>query len=164
MDSSLVFVSRVILQDKEVVFSQLMKPYSKNNTPTYSKSAIYKLTCNTCKQAYVCQTSRSLKLHFQEHIWYIRNNNPQSAYAQHILQNQHEYGTMDNIMAMVKPLMNNTMLIPYEQLFIQSLHQEGKLIAVQHPGKPNLLFQLNIYPSYTPRDKTSGSVSLAPNT
>jgi hypothetical protein len=95
---------------------------------------------------------------------YIRHNNPQSAFAQHILQNQHKYGTMDNIMTLLKPLKNNTMLIPCEQLFIQSLHQEGKLIAEQHPGEPNLLFQLVIDPSYTPRDGTSRSISPTPNT
>ena len=44
------------------------------------------------------------------------------------------------------------MLIPYKQLFIQSLHQEGKLIAEQHPGEQNLLFQLVIDLSYTSQD------------
>jgi len=37
------------------------------------------------------------QIHFQEHIRYIRNNNPQLAFALHILQNQHEYGHMNNI-------------------------------------------------------------------
>jgi hypothetical protein len=67
-------------------------------------------------------------------------------------------------MTLLKPLKNNTLLIPYEQLFIQSLHQEGRLIAEQHPGEPNLLFELIIDPSYKPRDKTSRSVSLTLNT
>jgi len=67
--------------------SRLMKPNTVNNKPYYNRSGIYKLTCNTCKLAYVGQTSCSLKLRFQEHIRYMRHNNPQSAYAQHILQN-----------------------------------------------------------------------------
>jgi hypothetical protein len=58
-------------------------------------------------------------------------------------------------MTQPKPLKNNTMLIPYEQLFIQSIHQEGKLVIEQHPGERNLLFQLVIDPSFTPRDETS---------
>jgi hypothetical protein len=45
-----------------------MKPNTTNNTPYYNRSGIYKLTCNTYKLAYVGQTSRSLKLRFQEHI------------------------------------------------------------------------------------------------
>jgi hypothetical protein len=95
--------------------SQLTKSNAKNGTPPHHKSGIYKLTCNTCKLAYIGQTSRSLKLQYQEHIRYIKNNNPQSAYTQHILQNQHEYSTMDNIMNLLKPLNNTAMLIPYEQ-------------------------------------------------
>jgi len=47
-----------------------MKPNTDNNTPYYNRSGIYKLTCNTCKLAYVGQTSQSLKLRFQEHIRY----------------------------------------------------------------------------------------------
>ena len=44
--------------------SQFMKPNTNNNAPYYNRSGNYKLTCNTCKLAYVGQTSRSLKLPF----------------------------------------------------------------------------------------------------
>ena len=83
---------------------------------------------------------------------------------QHILQNQQEYGTMDNIIYLLKPLNNAAMLIPYEQLFIQSLHQERKLIAEQYPDEQNTLFQLVIDPSYTLHDIMDGSISPRPNT
>jgi hypothetical protein len=49
----------------------------------------------------------------------IRHNNPQSAYAQHILQNQHEYGPIEHLMTILKPLNDTTLLTPYEQYFIQ---------------------------------------------
>ena len=77
--------------------------------------------------------SCSLNIQFQEHIRYIRNNNPQSAYALHILQNQHEYGQMNNIMTLLKSLNNPSLLIPFEQYYIQSLHRKGKLIPEQNP-------------------------------
>jgi len=54
----------------------------------------------------------SLNIRFQERIRNITNNNPQSAYAQHILQNQHEYGQMNSIMTLLKPLNNPSLLIP----------------------------------------------------
>jgi len=44
--------------------------------------------------SYIGQTSRHLTQRYREHIGYVRNNDPQSAYAQHILRNQHEYGTI----------------------------------------------------------------------
>jgi hypothetical protein len=57
---------------------------------------------------------------------------------------------MDHLMTILKPLNDTTMLIPYEQYFIQSLHQEGQIIPKQYRGEKNLLFQLAIDPSYTP--------------
>jgi hypothetical protein len=116
------------------------------------------------KIAYVGQTSRSLKLHFQEHVRYIWNDNPQSAYAQHILHDQHEYGPMVHSLTIPKALNNTTMLIPYEQFFMQSLHQEGHLNLEQYPGEQNLLLQLAADPSYTPQGGTSQATSLTPNT
>jgi hypothetical protein len=95
--------------------------------------------CNTCKQRYIGQTSRSLKLRYQEHIQYIKNNNPQFAYALHILQNWHEYGPIDQMMHLLKPINIATLLISYEHLYIQSTHQKGKLIPEQNPSEPNPL-------------------------
>jgi hypothetical protein len=103
-------------------------------------SGIYKLTCKTCQHTYIGQTSRNLK-QYQEHIRYIRNN-PQSTYAQHILKNQHEYGTIEEIMKLIKPTTHTSLLISYEALFIQLHQQKGQLITEQTPGKPNPLFQL----------------------
>ena len=71
---------------------------------------------------------------------------------------------MDHLMTLFKPLNNTTMLIPYEQFFIQSLHQEGQLIPEQYPSEQNLLLQLAADPSYTPRGETSRTTSLTPNT
>jgi len=67
-------------------------------------------------------------------------------------------------MTLFKPLNNTTMLIPYEQFFIQSLHQEGQLIPEQYPSEQNLLLQLAADPSYTPQGETSQATSLTLNT
>jgi hypothetical protein len=66
----------------------------------------------------------------------------QSAYAQHILNNRHEYGTIDEVMKLVKPTTQTSLLIPYETLFIQVHQQQGQLIAECAKGEPNPLFQL----------------------
>ena len=129
--------------------ANLIKPPKDDDIPPHNKWGIYQLTCNTCSQSYVGQTSCSLNVHFQEHIRYVKNNNPQSAYAQHILQNQHEYCQMNSIMTLLKPLINPNMLIPYEQYYIQNLYREGKLIPEQSPGEINPLFQWSLTPSPT---------------
>jgi len=68
------------------------------------------------------------------------------------LQNRHEHGTMDNIMTLLTPLNSTSLLTPYEQSFVQSLHQQGKLITEQEAGEHNPLFQLIIDPTYKPLD------------
>ena len=42
---------------------------------------------------YIGQSGRPITMRHKEHVRYVRTNNPISAYAQHILNNQHEYGT-----------------------------------------------------------------------
>jgi hypothetical protein len=68
---------------------------------------------------------------------YIKGNNPQSAFAQHILNNQHKYGTIDKIMTLQKHIKHKLLLTPYEQYFIQTHYQ-------QNPGEYNPLIQLAI--------------------
>jgi hypothetical protein len=89
-------------------------------------SGIYKLTCNTLKRSYIGQTSRNLNHRYREHIYYIRNNDPQSAYAQHILQNLHEYGSIAETMSLLKPIHKMSMLIPHEQLFFSNISSQWK--------------------------------------
>jgi len=81
--------------------------------------------------SYIGQTSRYLIQKYREHICYIRNNDPQSAYAQHILRNQHEYGSITVTMTLLEPIHKTSLLIPYEQLFIQTYQHNGTLITEQ---------------------------------
>jgi hypothetical protein len=120
--------------------AQLTKPHTTTiPSPTlHDMSGIYSLTFNTCKQAYVGQTSRSLILRYQEHTRYIKND-PQSVYAQHILHNRHEYRAIHKTMTLLKPLSNTSLITPYKQYYIHSLHKEGKLISKQSPVNPNSL-------------------------
>jgi len=135
--------------------AKFTKPPNVHKIPPHNKWGIYQLTCISCDLSYVGQTSRSLKICYLEHIRYIRNNNPQSAYTQHILCNQHECSMMNNLMTLLKPLKNPNMLTPYEQFYLQALHQEGKLIPEQCEGDPNPLFQLAIHPTHTPHERAS---------
>ena len=64
------------------------------------------------------------------------NNDPQRAYAKHILHNRHEYGPIDKTMSLLKPISNTSLLTPYEQYYIYSFYKEGKLISEQSPSDP----------------------------
>jgi len=52
--------------------------------------------------AYIGQSGRSVATRYKEHIRYIRNNSPQSAYAMHILQNRHEYRPVKETLQLLK--------------------------------------------------------------
>jgi len=99
--------------------------------------------------SYIGQTCRDLTQRYRKHIRYIRNNDAQSAYAQHNLRNQHEYGTITDTMTLLKPIHKTSLLVPYEQLFIQTYHYNGTLITEQNRGEQNPLFQLAIDTSLT---------------
>jgi hypothetical protein len=121
---------------------QLTKPKRDNKVLEQDKSRIYKLTCNTCYMSYIGQTSRSLKQRYQEHIRYMKHNEPQSAYALHILNNKHEYGPIKDNMILLKHTDKTTLLIPYEQLYIQSYHHHKQIIPEQQISEHNPRYQL----------------------
>jgi len=83
---------------------QQLSETSTNENP----SGIYKLKCNTCNNLYVGQSGRSVNVRHKEHIRYIRTNNPLSAYALHILQNRHEYGTIADTLRLLKTCQKGT--------------------------------------------------------
>jgi hypothetical protein len=71
-----------------------------------------------------------------------KSNNPYNPL--HMLNTRHEYGTINEIMIFLKSTIHAPSLIPYEQLFIQSHHQQGKLTAEQNPDEHNPFLQLAI--------------------
>lgn len=108
---------------------------------TYSNSGIYSLQCNTCKRHYVGQTGRDLASRCTEHTRYIKNNDPKSAYALHILNNRHEFGPLIDTMNLLKPCKKGRNMTTLENLYMQSFHRQGMLIDEQNVTN-NRLFQL----------------------
>jgi hypothetical protein len=75
---------------------------------------------------------------------YSKNYQPQSTHTQH-LYNIHEYGTLTETVTLLKPVNHETMLIPYEQLFMQAYRQTGNPVPEQNSNEMNPLFQLIIH-------------------
>jgi hypothetical protein len=59
------------------------------------------INTNICT-LYVGQSGRAISVRFKEHMRYIRSNNSTSAYAAHILDNRHEYGTKEDTLKLLK--------------------------------------------------------------
>ena len=87
------------------------------------------------------QTSCNLKSKYQEHIQYIKNNDPRSSYALHILNCRHEYGNINDSMTLLKRINKPVLLLPYEQMYIQSFYHNNELIPEQHLNKHNPMFE-----------------------
>ena len=132
-----------------------------HNTPyqhrtEHERSGIYKLTCNTSKLSYIGQINRTLQQQYKEHTRYIKHNDPQSAYALHILNNRHKYGTPTETVKILKHITNPSMLLASKELFIHSYHHHKHLIPKQHINDINPLYQtiLDVYDtSLTHRNK-----------
>jgi hypothetical protein len=78
----------------------------------------------------------------KEHIRYIRTNNPISAYALHILNNRHKYGTAEETLELLKPCNKGTRMYCWEALYLQALHQRNILIEEQQVNDINPLYEL----------------------
>jgi hypothetical protein len=156
---------------------QLIRPIAQNPKPDYEKSGIYKITCKTCNKSYVGQTSRILKLRFQEHTRCIKNNDPRSSYAIHTLNCRHKYRNINDNLTLLKRVNKPSLLLPYEQMYINhsttivnlSLNtiptnvipclnsSTRKLLTSQTSRTPNQLplshsqFSLNLCTDQTPR-------------
>src|SRR5215475_13756238 len=90
----------------------------KNDQNMYDKNGVYQLTCPDCEKKYTGQTGRPFKVRFQEHLRdYIHGNN-KSKFAQHLLENKHGIGPMENIMHVTHVTNNGKMLNTLEKFYI----------------------------------------------
>jgi hypothetical protein len=88
---------KIPLRATNTIFHQLTYKPKKDNP-----AGIYRLRCNTCKKSYVGQTERHVTTRSKEHIHYIKQSNPVSAYSMHILNNRHEWGTQASTLRLLK--------------------------------------------------------------
>jgi organic radical activating enzyme len=108
----------------------------------YTKNGIYKLTCKTCQKSYIGQSGRKIAIRYKKHIRYIKYNNSQSAYANHILQNNHEYGPIEQSMELLWKENKGKKMNTWENYYIQYFTYHNNIIEEQTCAKRNPLFQL----------------------
>jgi hypothetical protein len=118
------------------IYQQLVQKTGNKNP-----SGIYEIKCNTCGINYVGQSDRPITTRHKEHIRYIKNYNPASAYAVHILNNRHEYGTTENKLQLINPCRESIKMNHWGNMFIQIYRQHSKLIEDQQVNEPNPLFE-----------------------
>jgi hypothetical protein len=132
---------KIAFRPTNTIYQQLS---NKTNNP--NPTGIYQLKCNTCNYAYVGQSGRPITTRHKEHLRYIRNNNPTSAYAMHILDNRHEFGPAEETLKLLKHCSKGGRMDCWESLFIHLHHKNNILIAEQQANDTNPLFELATIP------------------
>ena len=117
---------RITLRATNTTYQQLTGKPTQNNP-----SGIYELKCNTCNRAYIWQSRRSVAVTHKEHVRYIRTNNPTPAYAFHILNKKHDFGTTEKTLKLLKSCHKGTLMNCWETFYMQLFHQHGTLINEQ---------------------------------
>ena len=143
----------IAFRPTNTLYQQLLRK-SNNANP----SRIYQLKCNTCNRAYIGQSGRPITIRHREHLRYIRNNNPISAYAMHILDNRHECGQAEEFFKLLKTCTKGTRMNCWETIFIHMHYKHSILISEQQVTDTNPLFKLARIPrdlQGIPRHSTS---------
>ena len=128
---------KIAFRPRNTIYQQLL-----NKTKEPNPTGIYQLKCNTCNRAHVRQSGRPITTRHREHLRYIRNNNPTSAYGSYILDNRHEFGPAGETLELLEPCSKGSRMICWESLFIHLHHRHNILNAEQQAIDTNLLFDL----------------------
>ena len=72
----------------------------------------------------------------------VRAVNIYYAYANHIIQNKHEFGPAETTLKLLKQCKKGSHMNCWEQKYIQEYHRSGKLIMEQQTYEYNPLFAI----------------------
>ena len=111
-----------------------------HKTDKYTQSGIYKLTCPVCNKAYVGQTGRNFTIRFNEHKQAFRTNSHTSSFAQHLIEHNHPFGTIQNTMQVLRHHHKGTHLNTLEKFHIYTEYISDNHINDNQTIFPNKIF------------------------
>ena len=85
---------------------------------------------------------KTIAIRHNEHIHYIKTNNPVSAYALHIFNNRQEYGSPKHTMQLLQTCDKGKMMNCWESFYMQTPQQQDLLINEQKTYRLNLPYAL----------------------
>ena len=112
----------------------------------FSSSGVYKLTCPDCHKAYVGQTGRQFYTRYKEHKSAFYHSSCTSNFAQHLHDNAHSFGPLDNIMQVLHQHKKGIHLNTIERFHIHIEHTAGNHLNDDHTIFPNRIFDTLIKP------------------
>jgi hypothetical protein len=99
-----------------------------HSTNTYEQSGINKMTCQSCHKVYIRQTGRNLRTRYKDHVRNIMFNKGESAFAQHILGQWHQYWPIEQIMEMIKYARKGNIINIKVNYYIYQFKQLNELV------------------------------------
>jgi len=116
----------------------LKKHLSHKKTPTnkYTQTGIYKLTCNDCPCFYIGQTGRSFSTRFKEHTKALTQRYINSNYAEHLINNNHNYTNIETNMHILH-IQRKSRTLNTTIRNIQTLHK-SPTIYLKRPDTPQI--------------------------
>jgi hypothetical protein len=91
----------------------------------FEKNGVYQLKCPTCQKKYVGQTGRPFHVRFRELYRDYKYANNKSKFAQHVIEEGHAFGPMEDIMNIEK---KGKMLDTLEKYYIYKETKMGTQI------------------------------------
>jgi hypothetical protein len=129
----------------------------KHRNPPMDKFAlfgVYKLTCPDCNRAYMERTGRRFSIRYKEHKSAFRNNSHTSNFAQHLHEEAHSCGPINNIMQVLHHQRKGARLNTIERFYIHKEHAAGNQLNEDHTIFCNKIFDSLIKNQITPTHLT----------
>jgi len=131
---------------------KLLSNHPPTTTNQFNKSGIYQLTCPDCSKVYVGQTGRSFSTRYKEHFRDYTNLDPKSKFTEHLIQSQHSFGPINNVMKPLHFTSKGRHMNTIERYHIYKETYKNNQLNDRHTVQPNAIFEtlLRIHPRPTP--------------
>jgi hypothetical protein len=106
------------------------------------RSRVYQLTSSDCKMKYIGQRGRPFHVRFKQHVQDFRLSNNKSNFAQHLLEQQHSLGTIEETMDIVHTTSKGRLLNVIEKFYIYKETKNNNQINDRHTVAPNIIFDM----------------------
>jgi len=106
----------------------------------YSLSGVYKLTCPDCHKACIGQTGRQFSCRYKELKTAWHNQNTTSNFAQHLTEEAHSFGPMNQIMEIIHCHKKGAHLNTLERFHIHTESIRNNHLNDPQTKHPNAIF------------------------
>ena len=120
----------------------------------FDSSGVYHLSCPDCHVKYVGQTGRSFRIRFPGHFRDYKYNTNKSKFAQHLLDNKHSIGPIEDIMKVLYKKNKGKLMDTMERYFIYKETYMNNQINDKNTVKPNIIFKTLVHEN-TSRARTA---------